>query len=286
MFERDERQSLAAYFPWDDQSLGGEFLLCVDEGSMTSDFAVLLAIFKQLRLGECVDVVCAHKPRRHYELALRRQGLDVDTLLSKSQLTFMEPNLTVTDECSSSSCSWYFEMKQIGDEDKGEGSGLWCRSLKNNGGSDISSTSGMVLSLDAVLQDYLERVESGQRSSSLVIDDLDSLMMLCGTMSGCVDLISRVMGFSALNKTALICGCSNLFNVLGTNPTMLREGGSLSEYCRYLATIIARVVPLQSGFSSDSHGLIQVCHRLRKRTLQFKLSDSGVTCSLIGDHFN
>ena len=50
-----------------------------------------------------------------------------------------------------------------------------------------------------------------------------------------------------------------------------------------LPQVSVSVQPLLSGYSSDAHGLLNVSHKMLARTLQFKLGDAAIRCTVVGD---
>lgn len=285
MGESERFEKLQTFYPWsNDCDISGEFVTCMDYGSMTTDFALDLLFVQQLRRGRRVLLLCTHKPRVHYEMILRRAGLDPVLLFKEKLLHFVLPD---PPSVHGGGTAGGFACTPDGPVD-----------LFRQIAASTSSGSGSSRSTASSSSSYLERVkehllvpasisrnETGGDGSyhCVVIDDIDCLELLCGSAHATLKVLLQLKQQCSRGVTVL-CGSTRPATAAGQDGGhTMSMGARATDYCTYLGTISISVHPLQSGYSNDAHGLLQVSHRLLQRVLQFKLSDVAVKCTVVGD---
>ena len=195
------------------------------------------------------------------------QGFDVATLESTGNLQIQE--LTFNEK-SETSITWA-DLDSI---------------TSNNSSSNSSSSSN----------DNKSNV-----GYSLFIDDLNALELLAPSINEARLFISNLLGPVTTSSSAIssLVGFGRYSTITG------KEELSLTEYCRYRADVTVEVKPLSTGYSLDTHGLIQISsrhsplsdsdgsnsnasnhstgkmHGLWFQTLLFKALETGVRCSIV-----
>jgi len=292
-------EKLEDFFPWSaSANLNGEFITCTDHGSMTCDFAFDSLLVRQLQQpNPTVILACLHKPRRHYDMILRRGGLDAVSLEAEGRLHVVEAPLL--------QCLWGNNSRQGATcEDDAptyalspEEGVLVLRPAPGNAcgvnGSLQSLAPGTALltELKAILGQKVQVLQAGMSSPSLFIDDIDCFGLLAESTQAATEFLIEAKSHwckAAGAALTVVCGRTTPASSArgGTHDDSAARAsgtGSLAEYCSYLASISVTALPLRSGYSNDTHGLLHVSHKLLSRTLQFKLSDAAIKCGVVGD---
>lgn len=183
--------------------------------------------------------------------------------------------------------------------------GVDIASLEASGKVRIQELSFSEKSNSAITWKDLESISSGLLNDSapetsdlsLFIDDLNALEIIAPTHSDARLFVSKTLGSLSPSNT--------ISSLVGFGRYTENECDELSliEYCRYRADVTVEVKPLSTGFSLDTHGLIQISsrhapsradisnhapncspgsgHGLWIQTLLFKALETGVRCSVV-----
>lgn len=136
--------------------------------------------------------------------------------------------------------------------------------------------------------------DEGKSNYSLFIDDLHALELLAPSQGEARIFISNTL--SSITTSSTITSLVGFGRCANMDDDQL----SLTEYCSYRADVTVEVKQLSTGYSLDTHGLIQISsrhmpnnsdtsvdsstsklHGLWFQTLLFKALETGVKCSIV-----
>lgn len=232
--------------PWKRDSHHGYVpvtLISFSDPMTPAAFAFDSMIISYLKDDEDTTIaVLSSRPRIHYDILLKKQGLDLQKLSSSKRINIqsLESMHAVPDDVNPESLEMLFGR-------------VW----------------------EAVVQWIRDQLERNERKTVFFIDDLETLSIGSSTEKDCIEYLSNLRStLLSAGSSAFIMGFDSIED-LGNSSTNRR----VIEYCKASADMIISVSPLTSGYSNDVHGIIKVERGLDYKLIKYKAIDSGVKCS-------
>jgi hypothetical protein len=318
MFEA-QSQRLSDFYPWsEDASIDDEFIYCLDGGSMSSDFvftSLLVKVLKTISIPtptsssspsssssssiiKKVHLVCTNRTRHHYEILMRKNGLDLNKLIDAGALHFVRlGEIQVQTQTQENPMPIFVPATKATPTAKArEGHSFSAVHLAVPPSWDGHGHGLGVDSVEHSRKQLRNTISTFDRFSAVFFDGLNSLELLLGSPSVSISIVSTLLsgkGQGQGNKPSCLVALAEAGG-LGTDESTSHSGdhpddvsagenaASLAHYCKFMASTMVRVNPLTSGYSNDVHGLIKVSKNLSDFTLQFRALDSNIMCTHLG----
>jgi len=206
------------------------FVLCTDAqgragggGGGTHDFPWTLLLLKMLKRGKAVVLLSANHSREHYELILRRHGLDAQKLELAGLLKIHIVSFGV--------CARWDEMLDC----------VFSSTATSHQGGK------MCLFIDDL--EALEAIASSGKPARAFMARIFAKLH-----PGCIG--EGTTTYSDNTLEILVAYGRN------TDTTLEEYDGepALSEFCKHRAHVLVQVQPLSSGRSHDAHGLVSIAY--------------------------